>query len=96
MDMGNDVQLICQVRPNKPWRICIPTSMVNDIIRWYHLVLGHAGIVCLHQTIATHFVHPYLKARIEEVIKGCDRCLQAKLPGAGYGLLSPREAMLVP
>jgi putative transposase len=97
IDMGNDVQLICQLRPNNPtWRICIPTSMVNDIIRWYHIVLGHAGIVRLHQTIATHFVHPYLKVRIEQVVKGCDRCLRAKLPGAGYGLLPPREATLVP
>ena len=40
MDMGNDVQLICQVRPDRPWCICIPTIMVNDIICWYHLVLG--------------------------------------------------------
>jgi hypothetical protein len=45
IDMGNDVHLICQVRPNRPWRICMPTNMITDIIRWYHLVLGHAGIV---------------------------------------------------
>jgi hypothetical protein len=96
MDMGNDINLICQVRPDRPWRICIPTSMVTDIIRWYHIVLGHIGIVRLHQTIATHFVHPFLKARIEQVVKTCDRCSRAKLPGAGYGLLPPREATLVP
>jgi transposase InsO family protein len=96
MDMGNDVQLICQVRPGKPWRIAIPTVMVDDIIRWYHLVLGHCGIVRLHQTIATHFVHPFLKARIERIVKSCDTCLRSKLPGAGYGLLPPREATLVP
>ena len=96
MDMGNDVQLICQVRTNKPWRIAIPTIMVDKIIRWYYLVLGHAGIVCLYQTISTHFVHPFLKVRIEQVVKSCDRCLRAKLPGAGYGKLPPREATLVP
>ncbi len=105
--MGNNVQLICQLRPDKPWRICIPTVMVDDIIRWYHLVLGHCGIVrlhvlghCgtihLHQTIATHFVHPFLKDRIERIVKSCDTCLRSKLPGAGYGLLPPREATLVP
>jgi hypothetical protein len=26
----------------------------------------------------------------------CNRCLRAKLPGAGYGKLLPREATLVP
>jgi hypothetical protein len=41
VDMGNDVSLICQLRPHKPWRIALPTVMVNDIIRWYHVVLGH-------------------------------------------------------
>jgi hypothetical protein len=59
MDMGDDVQLICQVRHNKPWCIAIPTVMADDIIQWYHLVLGHCGIVHLDQTISTHFVHPF-------------------------------------
>jgi putative transposase len=96
IDMGNDIQLICQTRPNKPWRIAIPTVMVENIIRWYHQVLGHVGIVRLHQTISTHFVHPFLKVRIEQIVKSCDICLRRKLPGAGYGELPPREATLVP
>jgi hypothetical protein len=50
----------------------------------------------LYQTIATHFVHPYLKVRIKTIVKTCNRCLQAKLPGAGCGELPPYEAMLVP
>jgi hypothetical protein len=25
MEMGNKVQLICQVRPGKPWQIAVPT-----------------------------------------------------------------------
>jgi hypothetical protein len=88
MDMGNDVQLICQVRPDRPWRICIPNNMITDI--------GHPGIVGLYQTIATYFVHPFLKVHIEQVMKTCDRCLQAKLPGARYVKLLPRQATLVP
>jgi hypothetical protein len=96
MELGNDVQLICQVRPDRPWRICIPTSIVDDIIHWYHLVLGHAGIICLYQIIATYFVHPFLKVQIQQSVKSCGRCLQAKLTGAGYGNLPPCEATLVP
>jgi hypothetical protein len=94
--MSAGVLLICQIRPDKPWRIAIPTVMVDDVIRWYHLVLGHPGIVRLYETISTHFVHPYLKVRIEAVIKSCDTCQRSKLPGASYGELPPREATLVP
>jgi hypothetical protein len=72
MDMGNGVQLICQVWPDRTWHICIPTNMVTDTICWYHLVLGHTGIVGLYQTIATHFVHPYLKVQIKQIVKTCN------------------------
>ncbi len=96
MEMSAGVLLICQIRPDKPWRIALPTTMVDNVIRWYHLVLGHPGIVRLYQTISTHFIHPYLKVRIESVIKSCDTCQRSKLPGAGYGELPPREATLVP
>jgi hypothetical protein len=43
------------------WCIAISTSMVDVIIHWYHLVLGHVGIVYWLRTIATHFCHPLLK-----------------------------------
>jgi hypothetical protein len=58
--------------------------------------LGHIGIIHLNQTIGTHFVHPYLKERIERIVKSCDTCLRSKLPGPGYGELPEREATLLP
>jgi transposase InsO family protein len=96
LDMGNDLQLICRVRPDRPWQIAIPTALLDDIVTWYHQVLGHVGIVRLYQTIVTHFVHPELKSRIEFIVKSCDACLRSKLPGMGYGELPPREAGLLP
>jgi hypothetical protein len=59
MDMRKAIQLICQVCPNQPWRIPLLAAIVDNIIKWYHLVLGHVGIVCLNHTICTHFVHPH-------------------------------------
>jgi hypothetical protein len=89
LDMGNDFQLICQVRPDESWQIAIPTALLDDIITWYHQVLGHVGSIRLYQTIVTHFSHPHLKPRIEYIVKCCDACLQSKLPGMGYRELPP-------
>jgi hypothetical protein len=96
MDMGNDVHLICWVRPDQSWQIAILTALLDNIITWYHQLLGHVCIVRLYQTIVTHFAHPHLKPRIEYIVKSCDTCLCSKLPGMGYGELPPREAGLVP
>jgi hypothetical protein len=93
---GNDMQLVSQVYPDRPWQIAIPTALPDDMITWYHQVLGHVGIVWLYQTIVTHFVHPHLKQCIEYIIKSCDEYLCSKLPGMGYGGLSPIEAGLLP
>jgi hypothetical protein len=46
MDMGNDIPLICRVCPNLPWQIAILTALLDDMVTWYHQVLGHVGIVC--------------------------------------------------
>ncbi len=46
MKMGNNMQLVCQLHLDRPWHIAILiTMMVDDIIHWYHLVLGPIGIV---------------------------------------------------
>jgi hypothetical protein len=50
----------------------------------------------LYQTVGTHFVHPFLKDEIKQIVKNCNTCLGLKLPGAGYDLLPPGEATLIP
>ena len=30
------------------WKIIIPESLIPDLLKWYHLVLGHCGIQRLH------------------------------------------------
>ena len=45
----NQCPFICyQHDPNDPenaWWICIPTILLNDIVHWFHLILGHAGTI---------------------------------------------------
>ena len=90
--------LVCyRTHPNDlegDWKIALPTSLMNDVIQWYHRVLGHGGIVRMYDTIRAHCYHPQLKRLIEAF--NCDACQRHKLLGAGYGELPPREAPLLP
>ena len=29
--------------PNAPWKIYLPTPLLQDAVRWYHYSLGHIG-----------------------------------------------------
>jgi hypothetical protein len=38
--MSNDVNVICYIpEPNTPWRICLPTAMLHNTVRWYPLFM---------------------------------------------------------
>jgi hypothetical protein len=62
------LDLICHQRPQDPankWKICIPTNLLNSIIHWYHWILGHGGINCMHDSIGNHFYHPDIQGSIQ-------------------------------
>ena len=33
------------------WKIYIPQPLIQDVIRWYHMILGHPGTTRLYDTI---------------------------------------------
>ena len=43
----NNITIVCYREQltmiDNEWRIVIPPSMIDDAVRWYHLVLGHSG-----------------------------------------------------
>ena len=92
---GRDIICFC-ANPNLEgeWKIAIPTGLINNIIYWYHQVLGHCGINRLYDTIRAHFFFPQLKEKCVEF--RCSICQKNKLIGPGYGELPPREAPLLP
>ncbi|CAJ1960600.1 unnamed protein product [Cylindrotheca closterium] len=76
------------------WRIYLPLSLVDDVITWYHLVLGHRGKTSMYATIAKRFYSPGLKQQIERF--NCEICQLNKAANVQYGQLPERHADLVP
>jgi RNase H-like domain found in reverse transcriptase/Integrase zinc binding domain/Reverse transcriptase (RNA-dependent DNA polymerase) len=89
--------LLCYVPTNKhSWRIAIPTTILQETVRWYHQFLNHVGASRLLDTIAMHSWHPKLRLTVEEVVSKCDPCQRYKSPGQSYGELPVREAVIAP
>ena len=92
-EIGTVPDLICYVKPgtnpDTSWRIVLPTSMVKNTIKWYHLVTGHPGTKRLELTLKHKYYYPELRRKIEQF--NCPHCQKHKLDGKGYGLLPERE-----
>ena len=48
------------------WKIYLPNTLVDRVIIWYHLVLGHRGQQSMYKTISRRFYSPGLKRRCEQ------------------------------
>ena len=80
--------------PEKEWKVCLPTAMLQDAAKWYHLILGHAGQQRMYAAMTRMFAHPNINWAAKNL--KCNVCQHFKLPGAGYGKLPPKEAILMP
>ena len=92
-----DYPLICYARPGEAetnWRIALPSSLVPDMVHWYHVVMGHPGITRLRDSIQERFFHPFLRTAVEEY--NCEICAQNKIAGAGYGELAAPDVTAGP
>ena len=83
LDIGND------------WKICLPESLVYDVLRWFHVKLGHPGTTRLYDSIRARF-HCNRLYTICATYKCPDECFRYKQTGQGYGHLPPREALVTP
>jgi len=83
--------------PQQPtlWKIYLPSTLINDVIHWYHITLGHCGLQRLYDSINDRFVSPRLYTLCRQYI--CPHnCSQWKQQGQGYGYLPPRNAQVIP
>ena len=95
--LAPDTQLLCYLPgPNQPWKICLPTTLLDQAVHWYHYALGHLGQVRLYDTMSQHLYHPDLRNRVEYVVSHCTVCQRNKQLLRGHGELAPREARIHP
>ena len=94
----DDIPMICYRKdslvPENEWRICIPTTLLDNIIRWNHVLLGHCGATRLYDSIRVMLYHPSLKNRIDTY--KCSTCQKYKQQGRSHGHLPEKEAILLP
>jgi Integrase zinc binding domain len=88
--------VVYQSKPNDPWKICIPTVMLQDVIKLYHLSLNHVGMTRLHDSMALYFYHPRLRSSVEAFVRTCNACQRHKITTHHYTELPPRDAQVSP
>ena len=79
-------------QPNS-WQYYLPDSLVQQVIVWYHLVLGHRGTQLMYHTINRRFYNRGLKRKVESL--KCEICQMNKPINAQYGHLPEQHADLV-
>ena len=79
--------------PEGVWRIVLLELLVAPVIQWYHQVLGHYSSMRLYNTIASCFYFTGLKRYCD--MYQCEDCQKNKQIGPGYGMLPPRQAILM-
>jgi transposase InsO family protein len=82
--------------PGGPWKIYLPGNLLKNVVRWYHLALGHCGTSRLADTLRMHFYNPRLQWQCQEEVRKCDPCQRHKNVGRGHGETASRDAPLLP
>lgn len=78
------------------WRIAIPSGLLHDVVKWFHLVLGHAGETRVYDSVRTRYFHPHIRSVAKEVAQKCETCRRHKLSGPGFGELAERDLTTIP
>jgi hypothetical protein len=50
--------------PGAPWKIYLPNELLENTVRYYHLVRSHTGTTRLYDTISMHFYNCALKGAV--------------------------------
>ena len=90
----NETEVVVRIEGDK-WKIVLPNALLNDVIRWFHLLLNHPGSTRLHDTISSRFYNNNLNRLCKNYI--CpDNCTMYKHQGRGHGYLPSRQAPMNP
>jgi len=50
------------------WKIAIPQGLLENMVKWFHEVLGHAGESRVYDSIRARYYHPQLKSTVQNYI----------------------------
>ena len=71
-------------------------SLQKIILQWYHTLLYHPGETRIEQNIRQHFTFKGLRPMIKQICGKCKVCQKSNKHTTKYGLLSEKEAQVVP
>merc|ERR1712177_202732 len=74
------------------WKIVIPETLLPNLLKWYHLVLGHCGSQRLYDTVRSRFFAKSLHRACIKETNDCQICQMNKNSTKQYGHLPPRVA----
>lgn len=77
-------------------KICIPPSLQQRVIDWYHVQLCHPGENRTEQTIRQHLHWDGIRQQVAKTIKTCPTCQKTKRSTKKYGHLPPKDPDAVP
>ena len=49
------------------WKIALPETMVLDMVKWFHQIMGHPGEKRLSESLKQQYHHPSLRRHIEQL-----------------------------
>lgn len=78
-------------------QLMVPDEMEDDIIRMIHEKIGHMSVDKSYEQICKHYWFPGMKAKVENFIRNCVRCIvNAAPPRAGQANLHSIPKVSVP
>ena len=86
--------VVCYQEPKGPLRICLPDSMVDLVVRFYHMALSHPGKTRLYDSLRLVFKNEKIKAAVDAY--ECTTCQLVKPSTHKYGELAPKNANIAP
>ena len=53
------------------WKIVLPTPLLMEVLKWYHIMLGHSGIQRLYDTVRARFHADGLHKQCIATVRHC-------------------------
>ena len=97
--LDDDVEdILCYVRynddPSTQWIIALLESIIQETVKWFHIVMGHPGGKRLRESLQQRYHNHKLCHTIDKY--KCQQCQRHKLSGKVYGILPEREIKISP